>query len=72
MALGSAIYESSYVKNMIASPVAQSVERWTPCGESTYPGYKSPGFEGRGRSMFMSLQTGMVVVGGRSQARRNQ
>ena len=28
-------------------PVAQLVERWTPCGESTRPGYKSPGFEAR-------------------------
>ena len=28
-------------------PVAQSVERWTPCGESTRPGHKSPGFEAR-------------------------
>ena len=25
--------------------VAQSVERWTPCGGSTRPGFKSPGFE---------------------------
>ena len=30
-------------------PVAQFVERWTPCGGSTRPGYKSPprGFEAR-------------------------
>ena len=28
-----------------AGPVAQSVERWTPCGESTRPGQKGPGFE---------------------------
>ena len=28
-------------------PVAQSVERWTPRGESTRPGYESPGFEAR-------------------------
>ena len=30
-----------------AGPVAQSVERWTPCGGSTRPGFKSPGFEAR-------------------------
>ena len=30
-----------------AGPVAQSVERWTPCGDSTRPGFKSPGFEAR-------------------------
>ena len=28
-------------------PVAQWVERWTPCGGSTRPGYESPGFEAR-------------------------
>ena len=28
-------------------PVAQSVGRWTPCGGSTRPGFKSPGFEAR-------------------------
>ena len=28
-------------------PVAHSVERWTPCGGSTRPGYESPGFEAR-------------------------
>ena len=27
--------------------VAQLVERWTPCGESTRPGWKNPGFEVR-------------------------
>ena len=30
-----------------AGPVAQLVERWTPCGESTRPGQKGPGFEAR-------------------------
>ena len=30
----------------LAGPVAQSVERWTPCGESTRPGYKSPRVRG--------------------------
>ena len=30
-----------------AVQVAQLVECWTPCGESTCPGYKSPGFEAR-------------------------
>ena len=31
-----------------AGPVAQSVERWTPRGESTpRPGEKGPGFEAR-------------------------
>ena len=29
------------------SPVAQSVERWTPCGESTRPSEKDAGFEAR-------------------------
>ena len=28
------------------APVAQLVERWTPCGESTRPGYKSPRVRG--------------------------
>ena len=27
-------------------PVAQLVERWTPCGESTRPGYESPRVRG--------------------------
>ena len=30
-----------------SGPVAQSVERWTPCGGSICPGFKSPGFEAR-------------------------
>ena len=28
-------------------PVAQLVERWTSCGESTRPGYEVRGFEAR-------------------------
>ena len=31
----------------MAGPVAQSVERWTQCGENTRPGLNSPGFEAR-------------------------
>ena len=49
----------------IAGPVAQSAERWTPRGESTRPGYNSPGSKRDGRLTFMSLLTGMVAVGGR-------
>ena len=48
-----------------AGPVAQSAERWTPRGESTRPGYNSPGSKRDGRLTFMSLLTGMVAVGGR-------
>ena len=46
-------------------PVAQLVERWTPCGESTRPGYESSRRDGR--LIFMSLLTGMVAAGGRPQ-----
>ena len=35
------------VNCMNNSPVAQSVERWTPYGGSIRPGFKSPGFEAR-------------------------
>ena len=49
-------------------PVAQLVERWTPCGESTRRGYKkSAGSRRDGRLIFMSLLTGIVAVGGRPQ-----
>ena len=50
-----------------AVPVAQLVECWTPCGESTRPGYKSPGSRRDGRLIFVSLLVGMgmVAVGGR-------
>ena len=48
-------------------PVAQLVERWTPCGESTRPGYKSSGSRCDGRLIFMSILTGLVGVGGRPQ-----
>ena len=44
------------------------VERWTLCGESTRPGYKSPGFEAR-RALDIYEHPGgyMVAVGGRPQ-----
>ena len=50
-----------------AGPVAQLAERWTPRGESTRPGYDSPGSKRDGRLTIMSLLTGMVAVGGRPQ-----
>ena len=53
--------------SILADPVAQSAERWTPRGESTRPGYNSPGSKCDGRLTFMSLLTGMVAVGGRPQ-----
>ena len=49
----------------VAGHVAQLAERWTPRGESTRPGYNSPGSKRDGRLTFMSLLTGMVAVGGR-------
>ena len=51
-------------ESILAGPVAQSAERWTPRGESTRPGYNSPGSKRDGRLTFMSLLTGMVAVGG--------
>ena len=33
----------------VAGPVAQLAERWTPRGESTRPGYNSPGSKRDGR-----------------------
>ena len=36
-----------YIGCYEASPVALSVERCTPCGESARSGYKTPGFEAR-------------------------
>ena len=52
-------------KGSSVGPVAQSVERWTPSGEITRPGYKAPGFEARQAFDVMSLLAGMVTVGGR-------
>ena len=46
-------------------PVAQSVERRTPRGESMRPSYKSPGFEARRALDVYGLLAGMVTVGGR-------
>ena len=60
--LGSIAFE---IRMLNAGPVAQSAERWTPRGESTRPGYSSPGSKRDGRLTFMSLLTGMVAVGGR-------
>ena len=55
------------VKN--AGPVAQSVERWTPCGGSTRPGFKSPGFEARRAPDVYraSWRVWLRLVAGRSQ-----
>ena len=36
-----------HIDHINVGPVAQSVERWTPRGESTRPGKKGPGFEAR-------------------------
>ena len=57
------------VKKIIvrAGPLAQSVERWTPCGESTRPGLKGPGFEAR-RALDVYEPPGGLVAG-RSQAK---
>ena len=42
-----------------------AVERWTPRGESTRPGWNGPGLLRRdGRLMLMSLLAGVVTVGG--------
>ena len=35
------------MSNGLAGLVAQSVERWTLCGESTRTAYKNPGLEAR-------------------------
>ena len=50
-------------------PVAQSVERWTPCGGSTRPGFKSPGFEARRAPDVYraSWRVWLRLVAGRSQ-----
>ena len=37
---------SSHVLLKLPVPVAQLVQRWTPCGESTRPGYESPRVRG--------------------------
>ena len=53
----------------VAGPVAQSVERWTPCGGSTRPGFKSPGFEARRAPDVYraSWRVWLRLVAGRSQ-----
>ena len=58
-------YFYAKIQRTSAGPVPQSAERWTPRGESTRPGYNSPGSKRDGRLTFMSLLTGMVAVGGR-------
>ena len=42
--LFSTVHSEGQVK---VGPVVQLVGRWNPRGESTRPGYKSPGFEAR-------------------------
>ena len=37
----------SFQRRSGQGPVAQSVERWTPCGGSTRPGFESLEFEAR-------------------------
>ena len=41
------IKQSSYKEMIAAGPVAQTVQRWTPYGESMRPGLKGPRFEAR-------------------------
>ena len=55
----------------IAGPVAQSVERWTPYGDSIRPGFKSPGFEApRAPDVYRaSWRVWLRLVAGRSQSK---
>ena len=59
-------YKAAY---MGGCTVAQSVERWTPCGGSTRPGFKSPRFEvRRAPDVYRaSWRVWLRLVAGRSQ-----
>ena len=56
--------------NLKAGPIAPSVERWTPRGESTRPGKRGPGFEARRALVsWASWRVWLRLVAGRNQAK---
>ena len=62
-----------YSFDIILSPVAQSIECWTPCGgENTRPGYKRPGFETRWALDIYEPPGGYGCGWWRTETRRNQ
>ena len=61
----------SFNSSVIAGPVAQSEERWTPYGGSIRPGFESPGFEARRAPDVYraSWREWLRLVAGRSQSK---
>ena len=55
------VLSSPQLPGPFASPVARSVERWTPCGGSTYPVAKLRGSRRDKCSMFTSLKAGNII-----------
>ena len=70
--LSVSVFLGRAVLSHVAGPVAQSVERWAPCGGSTRPGFKSPGFEARRAPDVYraSCGYGLRLVTGRSQSKQ--